>query len=169
MAGTIELNQVLDVLKEAHPKYELQKVCERYMLLMATCIAREDIKEFFESDPRPLLEDFVGMKIPADAIVKLDPYGPRWPIANFHKDKEDIMYVEGPLSITESVYEKSGKLQQKVSERDDPGVIKIDIPFERDECDSMVIVLPYFTMETDLLTEYKFKNAPEAEILLSTC
>ena len=169
MAGTIELNQVLDVLKEAHPQYKLQKVCERYMLLMATCIANEDIRNFFETDPRSLLENFVGMKIPADAIVKLDPYGTRWPIANFHKDKEEIMYVEGPLSITESVFEHSGKLQQKVSERDNPGLIQVDIPFDRNECDSMVIVLPYFTMETDLLTEYKFKGESEAEIILSSC
>ncbi len=169
MAEKLELNDVLTLLKEAHPKFKLQKVCERYMLLMASCIANDAVREFFESDPRPLLEDFVGMKIPADAIVKLDPFGTRWPIANFHKENEEVQYIEGPLSITESVYEQSGTLKNKVSERETAGQINVDIPFERDECDTMVIVMPYFTMETDLLTEYKFKNAPEAEIILSSC
>ena len=169
MAEKIELNDVLALLEESHPKSDMQKVCERYMLLMASCIANDAVREFFESDPRPLLESFVGMKIPADAIVKLDPYETRWPVASFHKKNGEVQYVEAPLSITESVFEQSGKLKNKVSEREVAGQINIDMPLERGECDTMVIVMPYFTMETDLLTEYKFKNAPEAEIILSSC
>ena len=158
-------------LKGKHEK--LVKITERYMMLMAHCISDSEFREEFERSPREALVDFVGMKIPEDATIVLDPYGPRWPIASFLKETEEekveVTYTEGPLSITENIYDISGVLKRQVGERKTDGGMGMSIPIKRDECGKMVVVMPYFTFETDLLTEYKFEGSSEAELILSSC
>lgn len=147
----------------------INRICERYLHVMNCCIQYEGVKEIFEKYPRPFLVDFVGMKIPEDAIIVLDPNGTRWPVARFLNDSGEVEYIEGALSVVENNYLETGKIKSNTVIRDEKSLVVKNIPMKRNQCKKMIITMPYFTSETDLLTEYKFEGAGEPEIVLSSC
>jgi len=147
----------------------INRICEKYLHLLGACIKYPEVKDAFENDPRPFLVNFVGMKIPEDAMIVLDPNGTRWPVARFLKSSGEVEYVEGALSVTENNYLESGKIKSKTVKRNKESLVVEDIPMKRKDCDKIIITMPYFTSETDLLTEYKFEGAGEPEIVLSSC
>jgi hypothetical protein len=161
--------------KDDKPPTKLQKICKHYMLLMAACNTNTEIRDCLEHNPRQLLEEFVGLKIPKEAIVKLDPYGTLWPVANFGKDEEDVMFKERQKFVIKTKYKENGTtkgvVEQEIKGRDHDCScpLTLEIPYERGECKTMTIVLGYFHMMSDVLAEYKFKGDSEAEVVLSSC
>lgn len=144
-------------------------IVERYLHLLGECVRNRPLREAFEDDPRFFLVNFVRMRIPEDAMVQLDPHGTRWPVARFLKDDGEVEYTEGSLSVLESKFFESGMSDVKLEMRDEKCRVTENVPMTRDDCNQIIITMPYFTAETDLLTEYQFEGAEEAEIVLSSC
>lgn len=148
-------------------RQDLDLICEKYLVLMARCIQDSKFKELFLNDPRPFLENEVGMKIPKNAKIVFDPNGRHWPEVRIISDEVEIDYVEASLSVKEDKYYKTGMVESRTVTRENPEKVTFEIDANPEEC-KIVVILPFFTSDTDLLAEYKFKNT-EDSILLSCC
>lgn len=148
---------------------DVKKVMEKYLIVMARCIYDDAFRKEFENDPHDILNNYVGMKVPKDVPVILDQYEHKSPCLLVRTETSQFQYVEGPLQVVKTEYEHSGNMKKPVVySRQESGAITIKVPVEMKDCKAMVI-LPYLSSETDLLTTYSFGDAKPTEIVLSCC
>lgn len=142
-------------------------ICERYLLLMAACIRDKAYKEKFLADPRTELVETVGMRIPEDVTVILDPNESRWPALHVITEPGEYVFAEGSHSVTQYDYAKSGLDNPTITLRSE-GQVKLFV--DANSADSKkIVILPFFTPSNNLKTEYEFKDDTESSIILSSC
>lgn len=148
-------------------KDRVKKITEKYLLLMALCVADTKMRHDFETNPKAVLKEYIPeMKISEDAIINLDTYDNRWASVTFSDPNMEIVTNEHALTVTNNICTKEGQIMdQKVESRETSGSIAVEIPMAK-SC-KKVINLPYFTYKTDILTEYKFQG--QTELIMSTC
>ncbi len=142
-------------------------ICERYLLVMAACIRDKEYKEKFLEDPRTELVETVGMTIPEDVIVILDPNKTRWPALHVITEPGEYVFTEGPHSVTQYDYTESGLDNPTITMRAN-GEVKLFVDAKTTESKKIVTV-PFFTPANNLKTEYEFKDDKDPSIILSTC
>ena len=81
---------------------KIKSICVNYVAFTIECAMNKDLKEKFKADPKPYLNDQVGMKIPYDDNVKvvLDESRWRWPIALVKSDEGEFVIEEGRLEVS---------------------------------------------------------------------
>ena len=144
-----------------------EAICERYLLVMAACVRDKAYKEKFLSDPRTELVETVGMKIPEDVIVILDPNETRWPTLHVITEPGEYIFAEGSHSVTQYDYTKSGLDKPTITLRAD-GEVKLFVDANSSDC-KKIVTLPFFTPSNNLKTEYEFKDDTDSSIILSSC
>lgn len=144
-----------------------EAICERYLLVMAYCIRDRKYKEKFLKDPRKELVDTVGMTIPEDVIVILDPNETRWPALHVLTEPGEYVFAEGSHSVTTYDYTKSGLDNPTVTLRAN-GEVKLLVDANSKDSKKIVTV-PFFTPSNNLKTEYEFKDDTDPSIILSSC
>lgn len=78
--GVINLKIMEDVVMEqAQIMNEISSLFVRYLEVLKKCAENEDFRLQFEDNPRAILEEEVGMKIPIRAKIKLESDKRRWP------------------------------------------------------------------------------------------
>jgi hypothetical protein len=159
MSATLELKWDSDSKEEM--------LCERYLLLMAACIRNKVYKEKFLADPRKELVETVGMTIPEDAIVILDPNKARWPEVHIITKPGEYVFAEGSYSVTQYNYTKSGLDNPTITMRS-AGEVKLLVDAKSTDA-KIVVVIPFFTPSNNLRTEYEFKDETTPSIILSSC
>lgn len=187
----------VDMYDEPNPT--INAIFIDYLAFLLLCNLDKDTKKAVEDDPRTLLEYVPDLKIPDYVSIELDPNDRKWPTAVFEKllpekkptndnvkKTEQYEYHEFYESANEvkSSYCKGGKLSPAKIHSHKPKLgdlvglevkdildkrCKAEVNMNKGECTRTIIKLPFFTPETDLLTEYKFKNQEECEIVLTTC
>ena len=157
-----ESGKVVDV------KEKVESICINYLKIMSRCISDSKFKEEFISNPRPYLEEEVGMRIPEKAKIILDPNGRHWPEVRINTGNGTIDFIEHALSVKEDKWQNTGVVESNTITCDKTEQVIKDINANLDDCEVLVI-LPFFTSDTDLLTEYKFKDDNEPSIVLSSC
>lgn len=89
----------------ANVSEQIKAICVNYAAFMIECSMNEQLKEAFKKDPKPYLNNQIGMRIPYDDNVKvvLDDKRWRWPIAlakvNYKGQEERFVIEEGKLEI----------------------------------------------------------------------
>jgi hypothetical protein len=87
-------------------KEEIKSICVNYMAFTVECAMNPRLKQAFQANPKPYLNDQVGMKIPYDdnVMVVLDDARWRWPImlvkAKTASGQECFVLEEGKLECS---------------------------------------------------------------------
>lgn len=144
-----------------------EMICERYLLLMAACITNPDYKKKFLDDPRKELVETVGMTIPENVTVIMDPNKARWPELHVITEPGEYVFAEGSHSVTQYDYTKTGLDNPVITLRSD-GQVTISVNAKLKES-KQIVVLPFFTPSNNLKTEYMFRGEDTPSIILSSC
>lgn len=177
----------------AFPNPTINAIVIDYLAFLLLCNLDKETKDEVEKEPRKLLGYIPDLKIPGYVSIELDPNDRKWPTAVFEKSlsekkstkdneekPEQYEYQEFYESANEvkSSYCKGGKLSpaelhSSKPKLDDPDIndkrCKVKVNMKKEDCMRTIIKLPFFSPETDLLTEYKFQDQEECEIVLTTC
>lgn len=144
-----------------------QEGYQAYMELMVELMKDDEKRKKFEAcgaETRQMLET-AGMKVPENAIIRLDRSQRRWPGAQIWTGTEAYDFSEGALSLHVHVDSAKENLEKEFK-LDKPGEVKFNVPKKFDEC-GVLVILPYFDKNTDVITDINFDD--NREILLTGC
>lgn len=153
-------------------------IIQRYSIMMAECAAKDEYRKAYEKWPRQILQICMPeLNIPDDAEVKLDPYHSRWPVmilSDKEGNKKKIEFREGPMSVTKRVLLDSDAPNKHIitnelvteSEEDGKIEVRVDTGMKKD-CHKLII-MPYFSQETERISSYKFVDDEEYEVILTS-
>ncbi len=148
---------------------KIKAIVSSYMQLMADCSKDDSIRKNFEEEPIPFLRK-TGMIIPEGVHIYLNKDHGRWAKIYITSGNEEIKIIEDSLSV--DVIEKIKNSDNSITETEHKVTVskpsEIDTIINEKLKDSTVVIeMPYFTFETDVLTEVKFSD--NHEITLTAC
>lgn len=172
-----DLDKLITALNKFKLSRKIDDICQNYLILNAICIIPV-IERIVKAYPLKFLNDFVGLKIPEDynekkTTVVFDEIGEtRWPgvyvLPKFEKEEgaRQYSFKEAPSKVIEDYFSNKDSFH-KVINRPGTGRLVINVPEDKNNCQK-IIVLPWFSTSTELLTEYHFADDKEPAIILTT-